>query len=114
MASTPITQRKADEQITRLVVLSEGIQKEVEKIDQIKLDVSELRTRFEAICDDNKKIKETIFGNGKSGLKDDVSHLQSRMKVITWAAGVVGSSLIVFSVGLWLYLVVTYGAVALP
>jgi len=116
MASTPITQRKSDEQITRLIVITEEIQKRVGKIDNIEdkqdqfaLDLAKFGEKFETLCTDNKKIKETIFGNGKDGLDKDVSHLKSRMRVITWAAGIVGASLLTFSTSLWIYLIITYG-----
>jgi archaellum component FlaC len=117
MAATPITQRQADEQITRLIVLTEGIQKRVEKIDAIEdkqdkfaLDLTRFGIKCESIFEAVNVIKTEIYGNGKSGLKDDVSHLKSRMKVITWAASIIGSSLLIFSTSLFIYLIAKYGS----
>ena len=107
MASSPQTQTAS---IARIIAIIEGIEKKVEPIDQIKIDVAVMMNRFDELCKDVYGLKETINGNGKAGLKDDVSHLNSRMKVIVWAAGVVGSALIVFNVSLWVYLIIKYGA----
>lgn len=80
----------------------------------MQTDFAVIRKEFETLY---KKVDEHDYdlnGNGKSGLKDDVSHLKSRMKVITWAASIVGTSLIVFFVSLWIYLLINFGQYVSP
>jgi len=113
MEESPITRRTADGQITRLIVLVEGIEKKVSSIPQIEIDIAVLKKTFDDKCKEIDELDKVINGNGKEGLKDDVSHLKSRMatilKTISWAAGIVGGSLLVFTISLWFYLITLYG-----
>ena len=113
MAESPITQRAADGQITQLIVLVEGITAKVSAIPQIEIDIAVMKESFADKCKEIDKLDEIINGNGKPGMKDDVSHLKTRMsallKTISWAAGIVGGSLLAFTVSLWFYLITLYG-----
>ena len=108
-----ITNRQADAQITRLLVMVEGITHKVSAIPNIEIDLAVMKKSFADKCQEIDDLDEIINGNGKPGMKDDVSHLKSRMsvllKTISWAAGIIGGSLLAFTVSLWFYLITLYG-----
>ena len=111
MAASPSSQSTS---LARIITIIEGIERKVEPIQQMQTDFAVMRKEFETLCKKVDGHDYDLNGNGKSGLKDDVSHLKSRMRVITWAASIVGTSLIVFSVSLWIYLLITFGGYISP
>lgn len=88
----------------------ESVQISVKDIPEIQRNIAVMTTNFEQVRLDVAAHELNINGNGKPGMKDDISHLKSRMKIITWAAGIIGASLLTFSTALWLYLIVVYGS----
>lgn len=100
--------------IARIITIIEEIQRRVEPIAQLQTDFAVMRKEIEGLCRKVEDHDNDINGNGKPGLKDDVSHLKSRMRVITWAASIVGTSLIIFSVSLWIYLLINFGKYISP
>lgn len=108
MAQAPRQTNTAELAVIRQIV--ESVQASVKDIPEIQRNIAVMTTNFEQVRLDVAAHELTINGNGKPGIKDDVSHLKTRMKIITWAAGIIGASLLTFSTALWLYLIVVYGS----
>ena len=113
-----ITVRQADAQITRLIVMVEGITAKVQSIPQIETDIALMKNSYADVCKDVTKLDLLINGNGHPGMKDDVSHLKTRVgaicKGIVWATAIIGGSLLAATVSLWFYLVRIYGQFITP
>jgi len=115
---------RTGEQLTRLLFLaeknaeyikvnSENIKAIDGKQDDINLEITTFLTEYKATCKAVDTMHLDIYGNGKAGIKDDVSHLKSHDKLIRWIGGIVVGALVLSSVSLWMFLLVKFGSEAL-
>ena len=96
----------------------EGITAKVQSIPQIETDIALMKTSYSEVCKDVTKLDLLINGNGHPGMKDDVSHLKTRVDAIlqgiVWAAIFIGGSFLSVTVSLWFYLIRIYGQFISP
>jgi len=73
-----------------------------ELLEEMNRNMAVMASEFKASCKRLQDVCSDMYGNGKTGVKDDVSTLKTKMAGILWVGSLLGGAAITGAVaGLW-------------
>jgi hypothetical protein len=73
-----------------------------ELLEEMNRNMAVMASEFKASCKRLEEVCSDMYGNGKTGVKDDVSTLKTKMGGIQWMGSLLGGAAITGAVaGIW-------------
>lgn len=73
----------------------DGIKKD---LDEIKISVARVCGQLESQNAEVKRVNREVFGNGRQGLREELSAIRARLGMATWVLTVTGGAALVYIV----------------